>query len=266
LACGRRRPNEIVVVDQTDPDDRNPIAFEELKEYERQGLCRIIEHPVKSLTVARNIGVLNSESDILIFLDDDAFIPPSFVANYIEIFADETVDAVTGMIVISESDQGTLDRNVVHPSIHDGKTMVRGGNFGLRRKALLQLGGFDEKFLGAANYEDADLAYRIHQAGLKVVWAPKPWLFHLAYGGGGGRIANPRANVQFAYNVCYFHMRHNIFSLRVAAQLIRWRVFNKDALLRPWSLPKRLWDLYRGYRMAASAVVSGPKLPLRPTT
>ena len=48
LRAGGRTPDEIIVVDQTSPEHRNPIAFAALKRLERRGLCRVVEHSVKS--------------------------------------------------------------------------------------------------------------------------------------------------------------------------------------------------------------------------
>jgi hypothetical protein len=39
LSAGGRTPDEIIVIDQTTPEERNPIAFAALKGHERRGLC-----------------------------------------------------------------------------------------------------------------------------------------------------------------------------------------------------------------------------------
>jgi GT2 family glycosyltransferase len=263
LRAGGRTPDEIIVIDQTTPEDRNPIAFAALKDHERRGLCRVIEYSVKSLTNARNVGVLSSDADLLIFVDDDAFVAPDFVEAWMEVFGDEKIDAATGMIMVSEADRGAIDTSRIQPSIHDGYTMVRGGNFAVRRRIMLELGGLDENFVGAANHEDADLAFRLHQHGCKVVWAPRPWLFHLCYREGGGRIRNPRATLNLAYNMFYFHLRHGILTPSKVASLLRLCVFNRKTVTHPWLLLPRLVEFIRSYRMAAACAAAGPKLPLR---
>ena len=219
LIAGTRRPDEIIIVDQTNANQRNPFAFANLKLLEKQGHCRIIEHSVKSSTVARNVGVREANADLLIFVDDDAFVTTNFVEAYLEVFENKQVDAATGMILIGESDHGTIDTTQIHPSQHDGHTMLRGGNFAVRKTVIEMIGGLDENFVGAGNHEDADLAYRLHQADCNVVWTPKPWLFHLSYQSGGGRISNPLRHRNFAYNLCYFHLRHQgAISLRTLAK------------------------------------------------
>jgi GT2 family glycosyltransferase len=101
----------------------------------------VIEYSVKSPTIARNVAVLSSDADLdlFIFVDDDAFVPPDFFEAWIEVFADEKVDAATGMILVSEADRGTIDTSRIQPSIHDGHTMVRGGNFAVRRRVPRQV-------------------------------------------------------------------------------------------------------------------------------
>jgi hypothetical protein len=64
LSAGGRTSDEIIVIDQTTPEDRNPIAFAALKGHERRGLCRVIEYSVKSATIARNVAVLSSDADL----------------------------------------------------------------------------------------------------------------------------------------------------------------------------------------------------------
>lgn len=262
LVAGTRRPDEIIVVDQTDADQRNPMAFANLKSLEAQGYCRIVEHPVKSAVVARNVGVLEAKADLLIFVDDDAFVPPGFLESYLEVFNDNQIDAATGMILVGEADHGTIDTTRIHPSQHNGHTMLRGGNFAVRKRVIEAVGGLDENFIGAANHEDADLAFRLHQAGCNVVWAPKPWLFHLNYQGGGGRLKNPFTHRNFAYNLCYFYLRHQGgISPRTLLALLRRRVFCRDNLIQPWLLFPRLKDFWTGYHLAKIAATNGPKLP-----
>lgn len=263
LLAGSRRPDEIIIVDQTDESQRNPWSYAQLERWRDQGKCQLLFEKVKSATVARNVGSRASCADLLVFVDDDAFIPPDYLAQYLHVFADPKVDAATGMILVSERDTGTIDTSRIQPSRHDGHTMLRGGNFAIRREVMFAVGGLDEKLVGAANHEDADLAARLHAAGHKVVWAPKPWLYHLSYQGGGGRIVNPTASLNFAYNLFYFHLRHGRLDRRRLAAIVRRRLLTKGNLTRPWRLPGRALDLVRGYRAARRTSAGEPQLPLR---
>lgn len=227
---------------------------------EVQGYCRVIEHGIPSATVARNIGAENSDSDLLIFVDDDAFIGEDFVKHYAELFSDPGIDAATGMILVAEEDHGTLDTTRNVESIHDGHTMLRGGNFAIRRSVFFEVGGMDENYIGAANYEDADLAFRLHSANKRVVWSPHPWLFHLSYKSGGGRTVNPNSYENLVYNISYFYLRHYpLLSVRESWSRRRWLIFNQETLFRPWLLGIRMYQFLKGYRKAVIAMNAGPR-------
>ena len=262
LEAGSRKPDEIIIVDQTEPELRNHFAFEQLRQYEAHGVCRIVEQTLKSLPVARNRAACETTADLLVYVDDDAFIPPDFLGHYERLFRDASIDAATGMILVDEADDGTIDVTRDHPSQHDGATMLRGGNFAIRRSVMLRIGGLDENLIGAANYEDADLAWRLHAVGCKVVWSPKSWLYHLCFRSGGGRVRNPRAGEDYARNHFYFQMRHLQVDFRFVTHMLRQRVFSRQNLSRPWVLPARLVELIHGYRLAKHAVARGPQLPL----
>lgn len=54
---------------------------------------------------------------------------------------------------------------------------VSGASFVIRKKLWMQLGGFDERY-APAYYEDTDLAFRVREAGYKVVLQPKSVAVH----------------------------------------------------------------------------------------
>lgn len=264
LLAGTSRPSEVVVVDQTEPASRNRFAFAQLQKLEAEHKCQVIESTVLSLTAARNLGVQCCSAELLIFLDDDVLIPRNFVQAYEELFQNAEIDAATGMILVDERDNGTIDTSRTHPSVHNGHTMLRGGNFAIRRSVLLAVGGLDENFVGAANYEDADLAWRLDEHGYRVTWTPSPWAYHLNYPSGGGRVVNPNRDRNFAYNLFYFHLRHHpSVDAATLRKYLRWRVFNRQNLLSPWRLIPRIRDFALGYRLAKSVAAGGPRLPLR---
>jgi glycosyltransferase involved in cell wall biosynthesis len=263
LHAGTRMPDEILVVDQTRPQDRNPFAWSGLRKLSESGLCRILELPQRGLTLARNAALQASDADLFIFVDDDGFIPEDFVESYLELFADPQVGAATGMILTAESDYGTIDTNCIHTSLHNGHTMLRGGNFAVRREIVFAVGGLDERFVGAGNYEDADLAWRLHNYGARVIWAPRPWLYHLNHRSGGGRAVSADSYRNFAYNLCYFYFRHHrTIDWAAWRRLLRWRVFNGESFCRPWMLPRSATAFLQGYWHARRAASDGPRLPL----
>lgn len=262
LQAGSRQADEIIIVDQTEPDLRNPWAMAQLRGLEAHGACRIVEQRIKSATVARNRGALEATAELLVFVDDDAFVPPDFLAHYDALFADPTLDAATGMELVGEADRGTIDTSRIHVSRPDGHTILHGSNFAIRRKVMFELGGLDENFVGAAHHEDSDLAWRLHEQRRNVVWSADPWVYHLCYPAGGGRVSNPRAHEDAAHNLCYFRMRHGKLDVLHVLHLLRQLVLNRRNFLRPWTLPARCADFVRGYRRAKQSIARGPTLPL----
>jgi len=91
-----------------------------------------------------------------------------------EVFGDEKVDARNGHDLVNER----IDARSI-PAAYNRPYMTGtpwcGAAISLSDVASCsEVGGLDENFVGAAQHEDADLAFRLHQHGCKVVWAPGP--------------------------------------------------------------------------------------------
>lgn len=86
-----------------------------------------------------------------------------------------------------------------------------GGNFSVRRSALQVVGGIDEVLsLGAALYEESELALRLHKAGHRTWFEPSARLLHLAAPMGGCRVTRdwPRYMLGLAHNRSILIFRH----------------------------------------------------------
>lgn len=252
LQAGIRMPDEILIVDQTPPNERNPILMREQARLFENPRIRLLQRAEPNAAKARNEGDRQATSEVLVFIDDDVFVPDAFVDRYAAIFSDPAVAAATGMILAGERDDGTfkpLARMVSKPHLHN---MLRGGNFAIRKTVWEAVGGMDEHFQGACQHEDWDLAARLEEKKFQVIWDPGPWVFHLALPGGGRR-DHARRLWDGMYNVAYFASRHpRLMSPHTLWRtLLRYRVFNRDARLRPWTIPGRFWMLMRAMRIAA---------------
>lgn len=263
LLGGTRVPDEIVIVDQTLPEERNAIGFSSLMNLCTQERVRYHSVSFRSLTKARNFGATQTHSEILIFLDDDVFIPPELVESYAGIFENGTIDAATGMILIDEGDDGTFKPLVRMPSHPGSSNMLRGGNFALRRDTFFRVGGLDERFCGACQHEDWDLAWRLYAQDAVCVWDPAPWVYHLALPHGGGRHDHARASWDRAFNVTYFYHRHPE-ALGTGGSL-RWittrrLLLCREHLLLPGQLPRRMAEVWDAIQQAKRAAAVGPLL------
>jgi GT2 family glycosyltransferase len=264
LLHGTRKPDEIIVVDQTPESDRSPIAYDEIQRLTGHGSVKYKFTPRAGSARARNVGAAATAADLLVYLDDDVFVPDYFLDEYERIFALPAISAATGMILVHARDDGTFKPLVAQESLPTKPTMLRGANFAIRREAYVRMGGMDERFVRGCHHEDWDLAWRVYEAGLQAVWSPDPWCYHAVTGDGGSRWRSFSGIDDRAYNIAYFHVRHpGALGARrkLHSHLLRQFVLNRGNLYRPWSLPVAGRKLLRAYRRAVAAAEAGPLLP-----
>lgn len=266
LRNGTRRPDEVIVVDQTPESQRSPIAYEAMEGLAARDEAKYLFSAKAGASLARNLGAWHAGSEIVVFLDDDVFVPRDFLAQYERIFEDEEVDAATGMILVHAADDGTFKPLVRQPSVPNSNAMLRGGNFAIRREVFVRLGGMDERFVRACNHEDWDLAWRLYEGGFKAVWDPGPWCYHAATPQGGGRWEGFSTTSDRAFNIAYFFLQHPEAlrnRLGLAGHMLRQFVLNRGNVRRPWLLPFAAWVAWQSVGRARAAAKAGPILPLK---
>lgn len=162
---------EIIVVGQTHPALVPPPAQ-----------LIVTERPVAA-AVARNIGAQHASGDILLFIDSDCIAHPQLVDRHLrQQQAGHTV--VGGSVAIEEPDAyWRLCDNVLTftPFL---STMPPGQrdylpslNLSIRRAIFAEVGGFDERYAGAAG-EDVDLSFRLRKRGYPLIFAPDAQVSH----------------------------------------------------------------------------------------
>jgi GT2 family glycosyltransferase len=195
LAATSRAPDETVVIDNS---PRTGAARDVVGA--RPGV-RYVLAPEPGLSRARNAGVANSTGELIVFTDDDAIVAPTWLERIVAPFADDGVEAVTGLVLPAELETpaqvvferlGALGRGFHHCDYgYDWYTSHRrrgvpvwtigaGASMGLRRSALARLGGFDERLgAGAAGCsEDSEMWYRILASGRRCVYEPSAVVRH----------------------------------------------------------------------------------------
>jgi glycosyltransferase involved in cell wall biosynthesis len=135
------------------------------------------------LSRCRNLGLQRARSPILIFLDDDLVVPPSFVESHIAAHTNQDRMVVMGLRnsvpfkVWSKAPLSPYDYMYGH-SRTDPRAMeiqadelqthpwvfVSGSNLSVRRNLAIDIGLFDENYLGWG-FEDVDIAYRLYRHG-----------------------------------------------------------------------------------------------------
>ena len=199
------RPEQILVV-----VDHNQGLLERLAG--RQTITAIANASTQGLSGARNTGVQQATSEIVVFLDDDAVPEPSWLHELLAPFTAPTVAAVGGNIQPAWPDLRPwwfpthLDWTVgcSIPTVPENGGEIRnvfGASAAFRRAALVLAGGFPTELgrLGAngAGCEETDVCIRIRQQTPTsvIVYAAKSTVHH--------RVTDQRATVGYVLRRCF---------------------------------------------------------------
>jgi GT2 family glycosyltransferase len=139
---------------------------------------------------ARNTGLWMAQGEIVAFLDDDVRLPATWVDEMLKFYADPEIGGVGGFVghpghynplrntayrllgITSNRyriDWGGFNLGpATHPDEDQPAAWLSGGNMSFRRRAVQNIGGFDEA-LGSFWHEDVDLAHRVAKSGWKMI-------------------------------------------------------------------------------------------------
>jgi GT2 family glycosyltransferase len=142
---------------------------------------------------------------------------------------------------------------------------VMAGNLSVRRDRALQIGGFDENFIGVAYRFETEFARRVIAGGGKIQFQPAASMRHLRESRGGTRShgdhrssASPLHGVGDHYFalICGSATRARQHMLK---RIIR-EVMTRYHLSRPWYIPVKLFGEIRACALAHRLYQSGPRL------
>lgn len=168
-------PAEVIVVNNASTDSTKSVA-------EKFSEVTVVDETRKGLTFARAAGFAASSGDIIANVDADTRVPPGWLTTVAREFSkDSDLVALSGPFIYFDISRLSRGLTVAFYSfglvlaklsrLFGGRgAMLQGGNFIVRRDALLRIGGFDTtiSFYG----EDTDIARRMAQIG-KVKWTFK---------------------------------------------------------------------------------------------
>jgi GT2 family glycosyltransferase len=183
---------ELIVVDN---DDLRPRTREIA---ERCG-CELV-HFREPFNVARkmNLGARRAQGEYLLFLNDDIeTIDATWLRHMLQIAQRDGIGVVGAKLLFEDGtlqhvgvtfDDDGLPGHVLrgYPGQHPGYFFsncsprnylaVTGACMLTRRELFEQVGGFNERF--AVNFNDVDYCLRCHEAGYRIVFAPRARLYH----------------------------------------------------------------------------------------
>ena len=172
---------EVLVVDAS--EDETPQI---VREYRK---IRLIKS-AKGFSQQRNVALQAASFDILAFTDADCIIPPEWLKVINRAFKDEKVAAIGGNAFPPPrtSRFGRWTTCVGHPAggsmgfdanvkrTEQGVAFVPGCNSVFRKKALLEVGGFDPRFQDGG--EDVDVSRRLRARGFFLDYIPRLTVYH----------------------------------------------------------------------------------------
>ena len=172
--------NVISEVDVVIPTFRRPEALAScLKSLESQTLAPAsIEVVDDSETdygpgTSRNIGWNRGSARYVAFIDDDCLAERDWVESLQRVFSENEIGGIEGGITTTDENGETVDFN---PPNRFRWNRFKTANLAVRRNVLEEIGGFDERY--HMHREDTDLAWRVIDAGFKMVWAPQCRVHH----------------------------------------------------------------------------------------
>lgn len=172
---------EIVVANDGSTDNTAEIA--------RTNGAKVIDMKHEGLSAARNVGINNSQAEIIAIIDADCYAEENWVEEiYNTISSGETI--VTGNTKIPPSTflgdcisglgypgGGHLGFHNMWPVDDTGYTNhLAGGNCGFRKSEILKLGAFHKDLTITA--DDVYLSMKILENGLKIKYNPQIIMYH----------------------------------------------------------------------------------------
>ncbi|WP_295455995.1 glycosyltransferase [uncultured Thiodictyon sp.] len=187
------RAHSILLIDQTPRHHERSWAM--LSQWIESGALRRIHFAPPSIPRAMNLGLLNADTDYVLYLDDD-IVPGATIVSSLVATLNALVDVPTCIAgqVLQPGEQVIAFQSWTRswfPFNSDRQQSVSdviACNLCVNRKFALSVRGFDENFKGAAFGFESEFARRVIRCGGSIVFAPSVTIRHLRAERGGTRV------------------------------------------------------------------------------
>lgn len=259
------RADEIVIVDQT--ERHAPETETALRVLSEKKDIRWIRLSSPSIPKAMNTGLLEARGEVVLFLDDDIVPDPDLVLAHRRAHTVDDRVLIAGRVIQpwQEGVDFSLDPEFHFASLRPREIVqFMGGNFSLRRRDALRLGGFDENFVKAAYRFEAEFAHRWLASGGAIRFDPGATIHHLKAVEGGTRsfgehLWTSRADHSVG---AYYCALRTLSGGECAASMVKrvvGAVTTRFHLRRPWRIPVTLLAEGRGFVWALRLLQRGPR-------
>ena len=178
-----RLADEVIICD--DGSDSNTSAI--IASWSSQLPIRHVWCPDMNFRAAltRNLGILKSRAEILIFMDGDCLLQPSFIENHLKLAQRGYVVSGGRHLLSDEQSKSVLNGSLAPSAVFDNWKFscwplgllrdlspknwesVRTSNLSVHREDALRIAGFDESYIGWGR-EDSDFVVRLIHSGVKI--------------------------------------------------------------------------------------------------
>jgi glycosyltransferase involved in cell wall biosynthesis len=264
---------EILIIDQTDTINESVVS-----ELKSKTNINYILSTNKSASAARNIGLLKSKYEIVLFLDDDVIIEnKDFLKAYVTYFEDDSINGVIGPIIDVNNQSTTNTRHkrsfnkdwgwLFFPRNYDQKCEMNvggSGNLCVRRSLAISIGGMDENFVKGAHREEGDFCYRYTEKFGWFIYDPKCALIHIGRKTGGVRSwsKNIKTKAQHHFDGSFYFIFNNVkvkhYPIHLFATL-HFFFYRKEIIKRPDLIIITFFKLIKGIINGLIMLKNGPK-------
>ncbi|MBI3737322.1 glycosyltransferase, partial [Candidatus Sumerlaeota bacterium] len=173
---------EVIVVDDGSRGDFH--AIERL--WRRKMNLKFVPIKHAGAPAARNRGVAAASGERVIFLGDDVFVRPGWLARHLDQGRGNPLIAIIGPYPLENHPDYSASFLKWAESFHlsrikdptnAGFALFGTGNASMDRAKFLEIGGFDERFI-YYGWEDLDLAYRFEKGGGRIIFDAEAKAIH----------------------------------------------------------------------------------------
>lgn len=173
--------DEVVVVDSAS-------TTTETADVAREAGVRLVTADRPGSSLARNLGWQAATYELIAFIDDDVTVLPGWPEAVVQALSRAETEWMTGWIGVPPDQLHLPEPNPVmlsvEPRVLDREcrgALGASANCGFRRRALVQSGGFDERFgpgTWVAAAEDQELFDRLVLSGVRGFYEPDARVYH----------------------------------------------------------------------------------------